>query len=96
MQHHLIQMDDWLQQEQEYDLHYLFEPIKIVIKVFIYFTLSSICFLTPSNWTRNSVLSRLIASCSDSRRTVSNESTSSANRMINEDIIESIRSITNQ
>jgi hypothetical protein len=85
MRHHLIQKGDLLQQVQEYDLHYLFEPKDIEFKIF------SICIIfvflrTPSNWTRNSVLSRRIASCSDSLRAVSNESTSSRNKMINKNI----------
>jgi hypothetical protein len=48
MRHHLIQKGDLLQQEQEYDLHYLFEPKDIEFKIF------SICIIfvflrTPSN-----------------------------------------------
>jgi hypothetical protein len=36
MRHHLIQKDDLLQQEQEYDLHYLFVPEYINIELFIF------------------------------------------------------------
>jgi len=75
MLHHLSQMDDLLQQVLKYDLHCLFEPKDLRIQN-LHFKGNFNC-LTPSNWTRNSVFNRRIASCSDSLRSVSKESTSS-------------------
>ncbi len=72
MLHHLNQTDDSLPQGQEYDHHCSFGP-KVSINSFALISFQ----LTPSNWMRNSVFSRRMASCSDSLRSVSKESTSS-------------------